>query len=124
IISRVLPTQAGRQYTLKFAYRGTGSGVINIQLYLDGILGGFFAAAAPGWNIASYTFVAAQNGNTVEIRPLFSNSEMLLDTFELIESGATIFFQPEESLDLLKGERSIGDWTLEMWDSRGQFAGR
>ncbi|MEO8426447.1 MAG: S8 family serine peptidase, partial [Verrucomicrobiota bacterium] len=124
IISRVLPTQAGRQYTLQFAYRGTGAGVINIQLYLDGILVRFFTASTPGWNIATYTFLATQNGNTVEIRPLFTNSGVLLDTFNLIESGATIFFQPEESLDLFKGERSVGDWKLEMWDSRGEFAGR
>ena len=36
----------------------------------------------------------------------------------------TICYQPEESVDLFKGERSIGDWNLEIWDSRSQSAGR
>jgi hypothetical protein len=46
----------------------------------------------------------------VEIAAGTNSSGMFLDSFELTESGGTIYYQPEESLDLLKGERSIGDW--------------
>ncbi|MBI3414412.1 MAG: S8 family serine peptidase [Verrucomicrobia bacterium] len=123
-IRRVFPTVAGKQYTLRFALRSSVSGTVNLQLYLDDQLKRFVTASSQ-WQKAAHTFTADRSGTLVEIRPLFSHAGLLLDTFELVETGgSTIFYQPEESLDLLKGERAIGNWRLEIADTRSEFAGK
>jgi hypothetical protein len=45
---------------------------------------------------------------------------MLLDSITLHEMGGgdSLYYQPEESLDVFKGEEAFGDWRLEMWDTR------
>ena len=83
----------------------------------------FLTGSSSEWKIASFTFVAPQEASHVwKSGRCFSNPGMLLDTFNSSNQGVPFIYQPEESLDLLKGERSLGDWTLEMWDSRGEFA--
>ena len=78
-----------------------------IQVFVDGALQQTYTSSNSVWQIASTSFTASSAGTTVEIAAGTNSSGMFLDSFELTESGGTIYYQPEESLDLLKGEPSL-----------------
>jgi hypothetical protein len=42
----------------------------------------------------------------------------VVDTFTLVEQPSPLYFLPEESLQVLAGERAGGLWQLEIWDNR------
>lgn len=116
-IQRLLRTTAGLQYTLSFGYRTVGGGAMTLQLNIDGALAQFFGATTE-WQTARHTFVARRSGTLVELLRLVTRTGLQIDHFELIESGANVYYLPEESLSLLKGQRSLGTWQLEVWDNR------
>lgn len=117
-ISRAIPTRPGETYTLTFAYRASGTGTINAQILLDGSLNSFITGSTARWQTKSITFVAANNSTRLNILPALNNPGMLLDTFQLIENGGSVYYRPEESLDILRGESALGTWTLEITDTR------
>src|SRR5262249_52564788 len=45
---------------------------------------------------------------------------MLLDSITLHDfaGGDSLFYQPEVDLNVFKGEDALGEWKLEMWDTR------
>jgi subtilisin-like proprotein convertase family protein len=81
------------------------------------------------WTTNVYSFTAPTNSMTLTITPDLNDDGfgnqvrdgMLLDSFRLIQDAApnpTNYYLPEESLDKLVGERSQGDWLLEVLDNR------
>ena len=74
------------------------------------------------WKTNSFTFTASSNGTVLAIQPFNATSDgMLFDSFQLVQQPAanpTNYFQPEEPLTKLVGEKSQGDWQLEIWDNR------
>ncbi|MDB6018821.1 MAG: Peptidase and in kexin sedolisin [Pedosphaera sp.] len=70
------------------------------------------------WVIDSIPFTAIANGTPFEIDFTNCPSGMLLDTFIFTQPGQNSFYLPEESLDKVIGERSLGDWKLEIVDNR------
>ena len=81
-------------------------------------IGGTTISSFPGtphWFTNLITFVAATNNTQIEI--LGNNFGLWIDTVDIHESG-NVYFQPEEPLSVLKGERAKGEWTLEIWDTK------
>jgi subtilisin family serine protease/subtilisin-like proprotein convertase family protein len=70
---------------------------------------------ATDWQTNITTFVATTSGTILEVNAL--DDGLWVDSFELEETGQ-IYYLPEESLKLLRGERTLGDWKLEIWDNR------
>ena len=119
-ILRELPTAVGQEYRLSFVTRSDGN---------DGeyILGGVITNSLEGaitvtelipkssdWITNSIKFVAARSFTPFTIRTKSSLVE--LDTVDLIGPGPHNL--AEESLDVLQGERAMGEWVLEVRDHR------
>jgi subtilisin-like proprotein convertase family protein len=116
-IARTVPTVPGRRYWLNFSFRAGDTNVLSAQVILDGKLQSWMIATNDQWQTYYLSFTAARSETLLEIEPAF-RSDVMLDGFSLIEAGGIKFYLPEESLDLLKGEPSLGDWKLEIWDNR------
>jgi subtilisin-like proprotein convertase family protein len=116
-IARTLRTTPGRQYQLTFAYRSEAAGALNGQVILDGAVQALIAATNR-WQIHALNFTATANSHLVEITPAVRRTGLVVDSFILAESGGTLYYLPEESLSLFQAERALGNWRLEIWDSR------
>jgi subtilisin family serine protease len=79
----------------------------------------FIAAPDFGWASTDIVFRATSPITALELSSLTSAGP-LVDSVEIFEIIATTnsYVLPEEALDLLKGERSIGEWKLEITDNR------
>ena len=119
-ILRDLPTAVGQEYRLSFVTRSDGS---------DGeyVLGGVITNSLEGaitvtdsipkstqWITNSIKFIAARSFTPFTIRA--KGALVNLDTVELIGPGPHNL--AEESLDVLRGERAMGEWVLEVRDHR------
>jgi subtilisin-like proprotein convertase family protein len=116
-ILRKVPTVPGRRYWMYFNFRAGDTNDLSAQVILDGKLQAWMIATNDQWQAYHLSFTAARSETVIEIAPAF-RSDVLLDEFNLIEAGGIKFYLPEESLDLLEGEPSIGEWRLEIWDNR------
>ncbi len=119
-ILRDLPTAVGQEYLLSFVTRSDGGegeyvlgGVITNRL--EGSL--TVTESIPEssfWITNSIKFVAARSFTPFTIR---ANGALVnLDTIKLIGPGPHNL--AEESLDVLRGERAMGEWVLEVRDHR------
>ena len=63
------------------------------------------------WLTNRITFVALANGTPLEIAA--EQPGIWLDSFELRETG-NMFYLPEEALELLEGQRALGEWKSNM----------
>ncbi len=117
---RDLPTAVGQDYRLSFSTRATGDDA-------EYILGGVVTNRADGtitltnaipessdWVTNKILFTAARSSTPLTIRT--ESSAVRLDTIELIGPGPHNL--AEEPLDVLSGERAMGEWTLEVRDHR------
>jgi YVTN family beta-propeller protein len=70
----------------------------------------------PQWETSAFEFVADSTNMVVEFYSgtLPGND---LDNVVLEDTG-TVFMQPEEALEILEGERAMGEWKLEAIDNR------
>lgn len=69
------------------------------------------------WQQGSFTFIPQTNVFPMQIKGI--EPGMLLDAFGVSEAPlGNLYFQPEQSLDELKGQTADGVWTLEIWDTR------
>ena len=119
-IWRDLPTAVGQDYRLSFVTRAAGDDA-------EYVLGGVVTNRAEGtvtlinsipkssgWITNKIRFTAARSSTPLTIRT--ESSAMRLDTIELIGPGPHNL--AEEPLDVLNGERAMGDWVLEVRDHR------
>jgi subtilisin-like proprotein convertase family protein len=69
------------------------------------------------WQRGNFTFTAQTNVLPMQITGL--QPGMLFDDFTFSEAPlGNLYYQPEQSLDDLKGETANGIWTLEIWNTR------
>ena len=119
-IQRDLPTAVGQEYRLSFVTRSDGGEA-------EYVLGGVITNSLEGsltvtesipessvWITNSIKFVAARSFTPFTIRA--NDALVNLDTVELIGPGPHNL--AEESLDVLRGERAMGEWVLEVRDHR------
>ena len=119
-IWRDLPTAVGQDYKLSFVTRTSGD---DAEYVLGGVLTNLVEGAitltnsipASGdWFTNEIRFIAVRSSTPLTIRT--ESSAMRLDTIELIGPGPHNL--AEEPLDVLSGERAMGDWVLEVRDHR------
>jgi hypothetical protein len=119
-IWRDLPTAVGQDYKLSFVTRAAGD---DAEYVLGGVVTNRVEGAVTlinsipksrGWVTNKIRFTAARSSTPLTIRT--ESSAVRLDTIELIGPGPHNL--AEEALDVLSGERAMGEWTLEVRDHR------
>lgn len=69
----------------------------------------------PAWSLVDIPFVAGSGVETLTIQS--SLGEVWIDSVS-VESSGSVFLHPEEPFELLEGERAMGEWRLEVRDTR------
>jgi hypothetical protein len=119
-IWRDLPTAVGQDYRLSFVTRAAGD---DAQYVLGGVVTNRVEGTvtlinsipkSSGWVTNKIRFTAARSSTPLTFRT--ESSAFRLDTIELIGPGPHNL--AEEALDVLSGERAMGDWVLEVRDHR------
>jgi subtilisin-like proprotein convertase family protein len=103
---------------------GIAQGLAEAQVTLNGTNQPIFFGNDTNWQTATYSFTATQTNTPLQITGL--EPGMLLDSFVLTTiptNNYDLYYQPEESLDLLAGEDALGQWTLEIQDDRAGAVG-
>jgi hypothetical protein len=67
------------------------------------------------WSVTEVTFGATSSTETLVLRS--EVGEVWVDTVS-VESSGDVFLHPEEPFELLEGERAMGEWRLEVRDTR------
>ena len=139
-IQRVLPTAAGTRYLLSFYYASSVPAVVESALILGDPAGvvvsnATIATSSTSWQQMVLEFDAPTNGTPLEIRATAAfPATMLLDDFTLVEFSRTKFYTPEEPFSVvgetlfdagfgtvipaILGSPALGDWRLDIVDSR------
>ncbi len=119
-IWRDLPTAVGQDYKLSFVTRASGD---DAEYVLGGVLTNLVEGAitltnsipaSADWFTNEIRFIAVRSSTPLTFRT--ESSAFRLDTIELIGPGPHNL--AEEALDVLSGERAMGDWVLEVRDHR------
>jgi len=119
-IWRDLPTAVGQDYRLSFATHATSD---DAEFVLGGVVTNRVEGAisltnaipqSADWITNTVRFTAARSSTPLTIRT--ESAAVRLDTVELIGPGPHNL--AEEPLDVLSGERAMGDWVLEVRDHR------
>jgi subtilisin-like proprotein convertase family protein len=119
-IWRDLPTAVGQDYRLSFVTRASGD---DAQYVLGGVVTNRVEGTvtltnsipkSSGWVTNKIRFTAARSSTPLTFRT--ESSTFRLDTIELIGPGPHNL--AEEALDVLSGERAMGEWVLEVRDHR------
>ena len=119
-IWRDLPTAVGQDYKLSFVTRTSGD---DAEYVLGGVVTNRVEGAisltnaipqSADWVTNTVRFTAARSSTPLTFRT--ESAAVRLDTIELIGPGPHNL--AEESLDVLSGERAMGEWTLEVRDHR------
>ena len=119
-IWRDLPTAAGQDYRISFVTRAAGD---DAEYVLGGVVTNRVEGAisltkaipqSADWVTNTVRFTAARSSTPLTIRT--ESADVRIDTFELIGPGPHNL--AEEALDVLSGERAMGDWVLEVRDRR------
>jgi subtilisin-like proprotein convertase family protein len=117
IISRVLPTRPGDQYTLTFIHQGLGVASVNIP--------GISTTPITGsvtWQTNTIPFTAGLSGTPLQIVSV-ARTGVQLDSFTLTDvSPGNLYYLPEEPLQPLVGDSPLGKWMLEVRDDRAGAA--
>ena len=98
---------------------GIAQGLAEAQLTLNGAPQPIFFGNDTNWQTATYSFTATTTNTPLQITGL--EPGMLLDSFVMTTiptNNYDLYYQPEESLDLLDGENAEGQWQLEIQDDR------
>ena len=119
-IWRDLPTAVGQDYRLSFVTHAAGN---DAEYLLGGVVTNRVEGAisltnaipqSADWVTNTVRFTAARSSTPLTIRT--ESAAVRLDTVELIGPGPHNL--AEEALDVLSGERAMGDWVLEVRDRR------
>ena len=115
-----MPTAFGQDYRLSFATHAEGT---DSEFVIEGVATNLVDGSitltnaipkSDDWIINTIRFTAARSSVPLTIRT--KNAAVRLDTVELIGPGPHNL--AEEPLDVLNGERAMGDWVLEVRDHR------
>lgn len=71
--------------------------------------------AGPVWGMHEIPFVPSGGNETLVLQS--STGEVWVDTVS-VESSGDVFLHPEEPFEILEGERAMGEWRLEVRDTR------
>lgn len=94
------------------------AGTPGATAFIPGVVRNTFSGTT-NWLTNSLAFTASASGTPVGLAPLpGGQAGVLLDTFVLHELPGSVYYLPEENLDVLLGENAYGQWRLEMWDTR------
>ncbi|MBO61021.1 MAG: hypothetical protein CMO63_03480, partial [Verrucomicrobiales bacterium] len=119
-ITRELPTAVGQDYRLSFVTHAVGN---DAEYVLGGVITNSVEGmitltnsipASSDWITNKIQFTASRSVTPFTIRT--ESVAVRLDTIELIGPGPHNL--AEESLDILRGERAMGEWVLEVRDHR------
>ncbi len=119
-ISTSFATVPGKDYALSFYYQRNPSAVQRVQsLFVDYGTVKFIEVPDFGWQSTNIIFTASKPLTDLRLGSLTSGGP-LLDTVTVgdVVVGTNVYVLPEESLDIFQGERALGDWTLEVSDTR------
>ncbi|HEX7862015.1 MAG TPA: S8 family serine peptidase [Verrucomicrobiae bacterium] len=72
-------------------------------------------SAGPNWQLNEVVFVPGSSTESLSFNR--GNGEVWIDTVS-VESSGDVFLQPEEPFELIEGERAMGEWRLEVRDTR------
>jgi subtilisin-like proprotein convertase family protein len=98
---------------------GIAQGLAEAYVTLNGAPQPIFFGNDTSWQTATYSFTATQTNTPLQITG--REPGMLLDDFVMTTiptNNYDLYYQPEESLDLLDGENAEGQWQLEIQDDR------
>ncbi|HTH50252.1 MAG TPA: pre-peptidase C-terminal domain-containing protein, partial [Candidatus Limnocylindria bacterium] len=119
-IVRTFPTITNKFYTISFASRRTPNtipGPSGIELLTNGVS----VAVLPStnlWQTNEFTFQAFSNLFTVQLRDATNAvTSTLLDTIRFVEEPTGLFL-PEEPLKTANIGSGVGDWRMDITDSR------
>jgi subtilisin-like proprotein convertase family protein len=127
-------TVPGKDYQLSFFYQHNPDAAPGTPHALDVYYGPpadlrppskFIDVPNLAWQSTDIVFTATSPITQLEFGAITSVGP-LLDTVTVsdVVVSTNIYVLPEESLDILRGERAQGDWTLEVWDDRLGPAGQ
>lgn len=110
-------------YRVRFAAGRVGvNGQQGLRLYVGGTLGLELKndALGNGWYRQTYLFKAPSARTLIEFRTPASGAAYAIDDVSVEEADPPLnaYFLPEETLEGLVGKRSLGDWKLEVTDTR------
>ncbi|MBI2950120.1 MAG: proprotein convertase P-domain-containing protein, partial [Verrucomicrobia bacterium] len=134
-VLRTVNTSPGSRYLLSFKYNRNPAAVRpavahGLQVYYGPPVdvrspSKFIPVQGFGWASTDIVFQATSPLTAIELASLTSAGP-LVDEVQLFDIVATTntFVMPEEALSILNGERTIGEWKLEILDTRrGPSAG-
>jgi subtilisin-like proprotein convertase family protein/subtilisin family serine protease len=118
-IAMTIPTPVGQKYDLFYASRsiaGRGSPVGGV--YLDGRRAQIVDGSLAWQRNTPLRFRPANDETLLELTFLGGRPSMFVDDISLSYAPAVKYYFPEEPLESLKGESAVGDWHLEVRDTR------
>ncbi len=95
------------------------TGLAEAQVVLNGTNQPIFFGNNTNWQTITYSFIATETNTPLQINGL--EPGMLLDNFVMTTvptNDFDLFYQPEQSLETVKGENAYGRWQLEVQDNR------
>ncbi|MGI8965579.1 MAG: pre-peptidase C-terminal domain-containing protein, partial [Limisphaerales bacterium] len=118
-ISRAFGAIPGNIYRFDLSYRNATSGPpATIAVVMNGVPN--IITGGADWADYSTSVQAISSGGNIQITGVTNG--MWLDSFTLRQVSGGNYYLPEESLSLFKGENALGNWQLEIWDSRAGAA--
>ncbi len=122
----------GKDYRVRF---GVGILPVNAPQGLDVYVNGVLAhqvqrdPGTTGWSPETFTFTAPARDTLLEFRgpaAASGRTPLALDAIVLDEADrpSDAYYLPEEALKSFKGERAVGNWKLEVEDTRVGPAGK
>ena len=118
-IALTIPTPATQKYDLFYASRsiaGRGSPVGGV--YLDGRRAQIVDGSLAWQRNTPLRFRPVNDETLLEFTFLGGRPSMFVDDISLSYAPAVKYYFPEEPLEALKGESAVGDWHLEVRDTR------
>ncbi len=121
-ISTNISTPAG-DYIVSFAYQRNPAGASGTSQALQVFAGGNLALTVPvaafGWQSTSFVFRASSSSSALQFGST-NGAGPFLDSVEVMPftPSTHAYVLPEESLTLLRGQRMMGEWKLEIADTR------
>jgi subtilisin-like proprotein convertase family protein len=118
-ITRTIGLTPGKAYELRFfaantiVFKSTNDSTVYGSVEINGKTKAF--SGGTNWTYNAIPFLAKSNSTTITISS--GDTPLFVDQVQIVETGNR-YYLPEEPLALLQGERSIGQWKLELLDNK------
>ena len=118
-IATTIPTPPGRKFDLIYSTRSSaGRGSPVGYIYMDGRRAQVVDGSIRWRRNTPIRFETSKPETLLEFSYVRGRPAMSLDQIELRDAAAVKYYFPEEPLEHFKGESALGDWTLEINDTR------